>query len=239
MLKRAILVFWAFLSLACVKTEAQNIYLISAGVSDYPGTEMDLRTPAPDARIIHRLYKQNSKAESVLLTNSHATKTRILSSARKLFAKAQPDDIVVFFFSGHGFQGGLATYGDYLFYTDLREVFAACKARNKMIFVNACHSGDMREKNSTGISDPDSNIMLFLSSRPDEYSWEQSNMRNSWFTASLARALKGGADFNRDRTISARELFVAVSDMVVELSDGEQHPVMWGNFKDTMPVMVW
>lgn len=239
MLKRALLVFWALLSLACMKTGAQNIYLISAGVSDYPGTERDVRTPAPDAKIIHRLYKKNSKAKSVLLTNSRATKTRILASARKLFSKAQPDDIVVFFFSGHGFQGGFATYDDYLFYSDIREVFAASKAGNKMFFVNACHSGDMREGQHGGFNDPNNNIMLFLSSRPEEYSWEQSDMRNSWFTASLARALKGGADKNRDRIITARELFDAVSDMVVRLSDGAQHPVMWGNFKDSMPVMVW
>ena len=57
--------------------------------------------------------------------------------------------------------------------------------------------------------------------------------------ACLVRALKGGADVNRDRVITAKELFSAVSKGVKELSDNRQHPVMWGNFPDDMPVMVW
>ena len=64
-------------------------------------------------------------------------------------------------------------------------------------------------------------------------------MSNGYFTTCLTRCLKGGADEDRNRVITARELFVAVSRGVKTLSDVRQHPVMWGNFKDTMPVMVW
>ena len=53
------------------------------------------------------------------------------------------------------------------------------------------------------------------------------------------RSLKGGADTNRDRTITAKELYHAVSTGVRALSNEMQHPVMWGNFEDNMPVMVW
>ena len=38
---------------------------------------------------------------------------------------------------------------------------------------------------------------------------------------------------------SAKELFQFVSPRVTQLSDGAQHPVMWGKFDDDMPVMVW
>ena len=64
-------------------------------------------------------------------------------------------------------------------------------------------------------------------------------MKNGFFTACLLRALKGGADVDRNRVITAKELFNAVSKGVKKLSRDSQHPVMWGNFSDDMPIMVW
>lgn len=232
----AVLLVSGFLS---TETDAQRIFLVSVGVSDYPGVKYDLRLPAHDAAQIYRLYRKNSLASSVLLTNSQATKTRILYKSQKLFSKAKPDDIVVMFLSCHGFQGGFGVYDDYIYYEDIRAVFSSCKAKNKMIFVNSCHSGDFRENKRKGNNNSLSNVLLFLSSRNDEYSWESSDMKNSFFAACLLRALKGGADYNKDRIITAKELFQAVSKGVKELSNDMQHPVMWGNFDGNMPVMIW
>ena len=64
-------------------------------------------------------------------------------------------------------------------------------------------------------------------------------MQNSLFTAFLERGLRGGADTDRDRTITARELFTFVSEGVRQRSGERQHPVMWGRFPDDMPLMVW
>ena len=240
-MRRALILLWTLLCLGSLGAGAQNIYLVSAGVSDYPGRANDLLHPADDARAVHRLFKKNSRATSVLLTDGNANKERILASARTLFSKAGEDDIVVFFFSGHGLPGCFAAYDEMIAYSELRRVFAACKAKNKMIFADACFSGNIREGkgDGSGMDDPDSNVMLFLSSRSYEYSIERPDMRNGIFAACLVRALKGGADVNRDRVITAKELFTAVSDSVKDISRNQQHPVMWGNFDDSMPVMVW
>ena len=64
-------------------------------------------------------------------------------------------------------------------------------------------------------------------------------MQNGFFTTCLQRGLRGGADANRDKIITAKELFLFVSKGVKELSDDKQHPVMWGKFDDTMPVIAW
>lgn len=222
------------------KLSGQSIYLVSAGVSDYPGYDNDLTLPAEDARAMHRLYRKNSSATSVLLTNSNATKGNILKAMRKAYSNAKTNDIVVFYFSGHGYPGGFVAYDEYIRYEDVRVIFSSCKAKNKMIFADACFSGDMRDGESIGYIDSRNNIMLFLSCRSDEFSIETPYMmKNGFFTACLVRAMKGGADENRDRIITALELFEAVSQEVKDLSGGRQHPVMWGNFKDNMPVMVW
>ena len=143
--------------------------------------------------------------------------------------------------AGHGYKGGFAAHDGRLSYADVREAFAACRAKNKMIFADACFSGGMREAgHDTSLSQ--FNIMLFLSSRGNETSLDgnpRRGQKNGLFTICLERCLRGGADADRDRIITARELFVAVTEGVKTLSHDRQHPVMWGKFDDTMPVMRW
>ena len=81
--------------------------------------------------------------------------------------------------------------------------------------------------------------MLFLSSRENEVSIESPSMKNGFFTTCLQRGLRGGADINRDRIITAKELFEFVSLGVKKLSRDKQHPVMRCKFSDSMPVMIW
>lgn len=230
------------LFLACVSLAAAGkTYLVSVGVSDYPGTANDLRLPANDASTIRYIYSRNSKAECVLLTNSNATKSRILSNLKSLFAKAAEDDIIVFFFSGHGSQGTFRAYDTGLPYSEIRQAMAASKARNKIIFADACFSGKMRQgrKNSAEQAFGKYNILLFLSSRSEETSIERNDMKNGFFTSCLQKGLRGGADANKDRTITAKELFDYVSKGVRRLSFDKQHPVMWGRFDNNMAVMKW
>ena len=79
--------------------------------------------------------------------------------------------------------------------------------------------------------------MLFLSCRSNEKSIETPKMTNGFFTYALQHGLRGGADKNKDRIITAKELFDYVS--VKKESGNRQHPVMWGKFSNNMPVMKW
>ena len=230
------------LSGLCLTCRAR-IYLVAAGVSDYPGTRNDLRLPAEDARTIAWLYGKNSDAERVLLLNRQATSRNILSAMEGLFANAGTGDIVVLFFSGHGVRGGFRAYDTFISYAQVRQAMAKCRATSKIIFADACFSGKIR---TAGEADEEeeaearkASVMLFLSSRSNEMSLERSGMSNGMFTTYLQKGLRGRADANRDRTVTAKELYEYVHERVVKDSGGRQHPVMWGNFSDTMPVMVW
>ncbi len=238
-MKRIIAAF--VLLLGVIRLDAQNIYVVAAGIDDYPGDENDLYLPVNDARDITSLYKLNSRSSTYLLTNEEATAENILMAMTDRFSRAGKNDIIVLFYSGHGYRGGFATYDSYLSYEDIKSAMSASSAGCKMVFANACYSGGLRENDRNyGGKVPDMDLMLFLSSREYEFSWEASfTMRNSFFTSCLLRCLKGGADSNRDRIITAKELFKAVSEGVVSLSDGVQHPVMWGKFDDDMPVIIW
>lgn len=230
-----------FILFSLAVTANAKTYLVAVGVSDYPGTDKDLRLPANDAATVQYIYSKNSNAESVLLTNTNATKSAVLSKLRSIFAKASENDIIVFFFSGHGSKGAFCAYDAQIPYSEIRQAMASSKAKNKMIFADACFSGKMRQgrKNTAEQSFNNYNIMLFLSSRGNETSIERRDMKNGFFTSCLQKGLRGGADANKDRTITAKELFNYVSINVKTLSSDKQHPVMWGKFSDNMTVMKW
>ena len=223
----------------------KRIYIVSAGIADYPGNNMDLSLCANDAATFKWVFQKNKKANVVLLTNSNATKGAILSAMRTQFAKATANDAIIFFFSGHGSPGSLVCYDDLLEYQYIKNIMAESKASYKMIFADACFSGKMRreQRNQHNTSVPASlrntEVMFFLSSRSDETSIERRDMKNGFFTAYLQRGLRGGADVNKDRIVTARELFNFVSKGVKKISEDKQHPVMWGKFDNNMPVISW
>ncbi len=217
-----------------------KIYLLSVGISDYPGTKNDLRLPHNDAATMQWLYKQNSQAKVCLLMNDKAKVAIVKKALQNMAALATEDDIVVMFFSGHGVKGGFVCYDGFIYYNDIYSAMGVCKSRNKMIFADACFSGAMRQENSSspnGNNHKNSNVMLFLSCRSNEKSIETPKMTNGFFTYALQHGLRGGADKNKDRIITAKELFDYVS--VKKESGNRQHPVMWGKFSNNMPVMKW
>ncbi len=231
------------LILACTLVGEAKTYLVSAGISDYPGTESDLSLPAKDAQTIAWLYSKNTDVSCTLLLDDNATKDNILAAMKSKFSKAKEDDIIVFYFSGHGYAGGFCSYDYALTYGDVRKAMASSKSQNKMIFADACFSGDIRtNKRSSGSAvqaAKKANVMLLLSSRSDETSLENRSMSNGYFTSSLQKGLRGGADANKNRIITAKELYMYVHSDVIKETRDRQHPVMWGKFDDNMPVMIW
>lgn len=237
-MKKTILIL-VIMVLAAVSASART-YLVAAGIADYPGTENDLVVAAADANSLASIFHGNSNASVRTLTNRAATKDAVLKAIKDQFAKAGPGDQVVFFFSGHGIPGSIQCYDGALTYSRIAKAMSGCKAGSKAVFIDACHSGTLRQGNKK----PDQsvkkkNIMFFLSCRDNEFSVEYPTMKNGVFTTCLIAALSGKADKNRDRVITARELFDYVNPAAAKMSRYEQHPVMWGNFEVNMPVIKW
>lgn len=237
-----LLMLLACLMLSVTAVQAK-VYLVTVGVADYPGSDNDLNYPVTNARSIANAYQaQDPNLVYVRLYNSEATVENILSTVRRVFSQASKNDIVVLFFSGHGSEGGFYAYDGSLSYNDLRKAMAKSKSRYKMIFADTCHAGTLRSKKGKSrkgdaASARRANVMLFLSSRDDEYSWEGGSIGQGFFSAFLKRALSGEADVNGDNVVTAKELYDFVHNGVVDFSSGRQHPVMWGKFPKNMPVI--
>ena len=242
------LLLFILLALSSLSATGRTIYVLSVGISDYRYIS-DLQKTENDAREFSELYMTHTKNVTTLL-GSQATRENILSSLRSCFAKAGDDDIVVFFFSGHGDKGGLCAYdtkgrSTLVRYAEVQKAIGSCKAANKQLFIDACYSGGLRDGKKTArpattarppLSDTQG-IMLFLSSRTGETSQENRWADNGFFTQYLIKGLKGAADTDSDRIITAKEIFTYVSAKVSERTRKKQNPVMWGKFNDNMHIL--
>lgn len=229
------------LLLVATKMQAQGkTYVLAVGVSEYPDKENRLALAAQDADTIQWVFRKNNQGETRLLKDKQATCENICNAIKQLFRKAEHDDAVVLFFSGHGIPGGFCAYDDNLEYLSVIRLLNQCKAARKIIFADACFSGKMRAM-TKGMPESikSAEVLLFLSSRHDEMSIENEQMNNGCFTTYLQLGLRGKADKDRDRIITAKELFDFVSEAVRRRTYDKQHPVMWGNFSDDMPIIKW
>ncbi len=220
-------------------------YVVAVGIAHYKHSEANLTLPENDARVVAAIYKTRTR-NVVTLTGRQATRANIINVMTRQFRRAQAGDMVVFFFSGHGYENGFCPYDtesgfrNTLSYADVYAIFRQSKATRKVVLADACMSGGLRRKKRTASSHKSrSDVVMFLSSRTNEKSIESPSMKNGFFTAYLAKGLRGGADTNRDRVITAKELFTFVSNGVKSLSRGRQHPVMWGNFDDNFIMIDW
>lgn len=230
-------------------TDEPKTYVVTVGISDYLKIP-DLRLPEKDAEAVKDLFS-NRKAVVKHLVGLNANKAQIKNALNDVCTKAGKQDRIIFYFSGHGYPGGFCPYDmddkkieTGLQYDDVFAIFKQSKAEFKMIIADACYSGGIRmsskEQNKESQTKlTNTNVITFLSSRSNEFSIESPFMPNGIFTTSLVRGLKGGADINRDKQITAKELFDFVSKGVKEKSKDKQHPVMWGKFNNEVVIIDW
>jgi len=226
---------------------AKTIYVVSVGICNYQYIR-GLKNTETDAQSIAELYKTHTTHVKMLL-GAQATRANILSALTSYFSQAKEDDVVVFFFSGHGGKGGLCAYdtrsdATMVSYNQIQNAIKSCKADNKQLFIDACFSGGLRttdKKSETqkAYKPTTQGVMLFLSSRTGEMSQENPWSENGFYTQYLIKGMKGAADTNRDKIITAKEIFQYVSANVAERTRKKQNPVMWGNFNDGMHIMNW
>ena len=234
---RNVSILTVLLLICCLQLQAK-VYLVSVGIADYPGKENDLRISDNDAKTIAKVFQATKDASVNVLVNEAATQSALLSTMHTTFEDADYNDAVILYFSGHGTPGALVCHDGLLTYQHIFKMLKGCKATRKIIIADACYAGKMRTTRQQTDSYNNQNVMLFLSSRTNETS-QETQYKNSLFTIFLERGLRGGADKDKNRQITARELFDFVHKGVIEASGNKQHPVMWGKFDNDMTVIKW
>lgn len=136
-----------------------DLYIVSIGVSNYKDANYNLKYADDDAQAVADLFKTNSadygKIENFTLLNENVTVENIQKLKTEL-QKTKVDDKVIVFFAGHGLLDDsldyyLATYNTNfknpkegsLPYDSLESILDGIPARNKLLFMDACHSGEL------------------------------------------------------------------------------------------------
>ena len=238
-----------YVMLSCVLTFSilvkAETYVVSVGIAKYKNIP-SLTLPENDAKTIASIYKRRTK-KVITMTGRYATRNNIIKVLSAQFKRAKKGDMILFFFSGHGYEGWFCPYDmdnngrNALSYNDIYKVFKQSGATRKIIMADACMSGGLRQKQSGNhhFYHKKSDVVLFLSSRTKEFSMESKKMRNGYFTTYLAKGLRGTADFDRNRKVTAKEIYTYVSKKVKTVCNNKQHPVMWGNFRDNLVMIDW
>ncbi len=234
-----------------------KVWAVVVGVASY--TEMPtLRYSDDDAYQMYAFLKSPeggalSDNQITLLVDENATKSQIINSLEQKFQAASENDLVIFYYAGHGLEGSFLPY-DYngtentkLLHKDVQDIFTSCKAKNKLFIADACHSGSSSEnlrgnvketmdKYYDALAKTSGGTALMMSSKAEETSLENKTIRQGVFSYYLIRGLKGEADFNADNIVSVRELFDYVQTQTRQYTNFRQNPELYGLFDPNMPI---
>jgi len=159
-------------------------------------------------------------------------RTSLMTELPDFLAKPGPEDELIVYFSGHGFQDDEGKL--YLAPIDcdpqnaaatgvpvqwVREQIAGCKAKLKLLILDACHAGSEKgDDDGTGVPAGDlaepfrdlTGVVTLASSKANEKSQLWDDKEHSLFTYWLIQAIKGHADAGRnggDSQIQFSELY--------------------------------
>ena len=194
-----------------------RVLALLVGVSDYGGRTSNLPSTDDDARQLFNSLRGAGLLHpaSTVLTNEQATSKAVADAFARAAAQAGPNDLFMFFFSGHGDQVDVARsaqeldgrsetielYDAAMTDAELAPLFAAVRSRMAMVVIDACYSGGFRNL----VSRP--NVMGLFSSEEDLTSLVASRFKAGGFLAYFLRTgLTGEADEDGDRIVTAGEL---------------------------------
>ena len=222
-------------------------WALLVGIANYLSSDefeiQQLKAPVKDVNELAAFLKDPNKggfdAEHVFtLTDKKATRRNILITFNDIAKRAAPEDMVIFYFSGHGYRPSDSKTTYLIPYDlDMRDFDATCinfddlakkirkmAASKVVVILDACHAGGVkptgaRAAMNTGIVKryleafrKSEGRALLLSSDESEVSWE--DKQNGVFTRFLLEGLNGKADTNGDGIVTFTEVALYVEDTV-------------------------
>lgn len=189
----------------------------------------DLSVCVNDVSAVHRTLSPEY-AVARLLTDSSSngipTRSQILGALSSMAQNASEDDLLVFYFSGHGMAKDGESYllpsdaslsalkHTAIAMRDIHELMEQSNARTKVLILDACHSGASLGKAASTMTSAfmqrvfssAEGMAVLASCKQGQLSWEWREERRSVFTYYLLQALEGKADFDNKG-------FVTISDV--------------------------
>lgn len=215
-----------FIIVLCILSINARTFVLATGVSNYGNEDSNLTQTTKDAKRFAEIMETQTK-DITLLTSRNVTRDNVLEKLRAICNRAQKDDRVIFFYSGHGMPGAICGYDRSISYDDIISVLSSSAAKEKICFIDACHAGSMAKSSNADWAQSvkaKSDQAFFVSCRQNEYSKESPFLGAGYFTQALLKGLRGKCDKNNDRRITVIELFKYIYGDVLQRSGERQHP---------------
>jgi hypothetical protein len=165
-------------------------------------------------------------------------KAALVALEERIAAAAEPDAMLVVYYSGHGDAQGLHLGSTRLEMADLRALVEGTSAQARVLVVDACRSGALtRVKGGTkgpafdidlDVGAAARGMVVITSSAAGEDAQESDKLRGSFFTFYLRTGLAGSADANGDGDVTLAEVYTYTADATIAATSrtavGPQHP---------------
>jgi hypothetical protein len=187
-----------------------------------------------------------------VLIDEDATRENILRSMRQLFLKADENDVVMLYFSGHGLEGSFIPvdfdgYNNKVRHDEVKAIFEESKAKHKVCLADACFSGSLLAVKAVEIDavlnkyykefeNTQGGLALLMSSKSQEYSLEDQGLRSGIFSHYMIKGLKGEADGDKNKIVTIKELYEYTYKNVKTYTAGAQSPTISGSYDPKMPI---
>ena len=186
-----------------------------------------------------------------LLIDEDATKNAVLGAMQQMFQQADEDDVILFYFSGHGVQGAFLPIdfdgvNNRITHEEIKRMIEKSRAKHKIVIADACHSGGSYFLRSTtqallrryysAFEESSGGTALLMSSKGEEFSLEDAGLRSGVFSHFFIKGLKGAADNDSSGIISIDEIYQYTYRNVRMYTGNVQSPLLMGTFDRRMPI---
>lgn len=235
-----------------------EVFAVVIGVSNY--TAMPALNYTDDDA--YQMYAFLKSPEGGALDDDHirilvdeaATLNRIKYTMEEVYSRAGPEDLILLYYSGHGYEDAFLPidfngFRNKLFHKEIIDILERSHAKYKLCIADACYSGGLLAAKGRApsqitqdyydrLAEAAPGTALIMSSKSNETSVESKGLRQGVFSHYLIRGLKGEADRNQDRYVDISELFRFVSQNVQNYTGSKQSPMIEGDYDRQMPVSI-
>jgi tetratricopeptide (TPR) repeat protein len=138
-----------------------KVWAVVVGISVYTkNTSLNLHYADADARLFHDFLHSVGggsvpESQMAIIANENATAPAIRKAMKDTYSRAGSDDVVILYVASHGYTEDREFYfltteaevgnlkNTALSRENIGQALRGCKARKKMVFADACHSGNL------------------------------------------------------------------------------------------------
>ncbi|MFG6103464.1 NB-ARC domain-containing protein [Leptothoe sp. EHU-05/26/07-4] len=236
-------------------------YALVVGISDYKSNYLkNLSKPIGDAEAIAQLLRDHGQCERVTVLSGHVTAEELEDALTKLIQQDAARNEAFIYFTGHGLavKGGLGGTKGYLAtsdctvtiennqpkrqtkaisFSDLNDLICDSDLSSLVMFIDACHSGELIEselvEHSFAGLNSEQDYYLITSCRGHESAWAKKREDHSVFTGAVLDVLMP-EKVNNKGYISGDTVFAHLDEV---LKNNRQEPRRFGKGR-ALPI-VW